>query len=205
MRIDPSVARRKFDREVRRLSDARDDLMAWGCVLVRASYPHIDLMFVPRNPLAVTFPSGQTKNQLILFDRTAQVGEAKMISARAFGVRIGLDDYDARAPSVWFLDPFTWEPLHYDQMFRVIHAESGGPPMNLLLDGHPIFHRPFICIRGVREYHEHPQHSGDDWFLYRSSMSVVGLVQTLWRLCVRSMRPNLSIQTMKINWEARRN
>ncbi len=28
---------------------------------------------------------------------------------------------------------------------------------------------PFLCVAGVREYHEHPAHSGDQWELYRSS------------------------------------
>ena len=26
---------------------------------------------------------------------------------------------------------------------------------------------PFLCIAGVREYHEHPAHSGDRWELHR--------------------------------------
>jgi len=28
---------------------------------------------------------------------------------------------------------------------------------------------PFLCLAGVREYHEHPAHSGDVWELYRKS------------------------------------
>lgn len=28
---------------------------------------------------------------------------------------------------------------------------------------------PFLCIAGVREYHEHPAHSGDLWELHRES------------------------------------
>ena len=27
---------------------------------------------------------------------------------------------------------------------------------------------PFLCIAGVREYHEHPAHSGDAWELHRA-------------------------------------
>ena len=26
---------------------------------------------------------------------------------------------------------------------------------------------PFLCIRGVREYHRHPAHTGDAWLLHR--------------------------------------
>lgn len=26
---------------------------------------------------------------------------------------------------------------------------------------------PFLCIPGIREYHNHPSHSGDSWLLHR--------------------------------------
>jgi hypothetical protein len=28
---------------------------------------------------------------------------------------------------------------------------------------------PFLCLAGVREYHEHPGHSGDAWELHRAA------------------------------------
>ena len=28
---------------------------------------------------------------------------------------------------------------------------------------------PFLCIPGVKEYHDHPGHSGDPWELHRSA------------------------------------
>ncbi len=28
---------------------------------------------------------------------------------------------------------------------------------------------PFLCLPGVREYHEHPAHSGDAWELHRAA------------------------------------
>ena len=28
---------------------------------------------------------------------------------------------------------------------------------------------PFLCIAGVKEYHDHPGHSGDPWEMHRSS------------------------------------
>lgn len=28
---------------------------------------------------------------------------------------------------------------------------------------------PFLCLAGVREYHEHPAHSGDSWLLHRAA------------------------------------
>ena len=29
---------------------------------------------------------------------------------------------------------------------------------------------PFLCHPGVREYHEHPAHDGNDWLLHRTSV-----------------------------------
>ena len=28
---------------------------------------------------------------------------------------------------------------------------------------------PFLCVAGVKEYHDHPGHSGDPWEIYRSA------------------------------------
>ncbi len=40
---------------------------------------------------------------------------------------------------------------------------------------------PFLCMAGVREYHEHPAHSGDHWESYRTSGAgrLVRLVDTI--------------------------
>jgi hypothetical protein len=46
--------------------------------------------------------------------------------------------------------------------------------------------RPFICMRGSREYHTHTNHLNDTWDTYRAQdgMSLLGIVQQLvnhWR------------------------
>ena len=28
--------------------------------------------------------------------------------------------------------------------------------------------RPFVCLQGVREYHDNPGHTGDPWWLHRA-------------------------------------
>jgi len=40
---------------------------------------------------------------------------------------------------------------------------------------------PFLCLPGVREYHEHPGHSGDPWELHRltGAGSLVRLVEVV--------------------------
>ena len=47
-----------------------------------------------------------------------------------------------------------------------------GAVMPMLVQEQPLMQAypdgiPFLCIAGVREYHEHPAHSGDVWELHR--------------------------------------
>jgi hypothetical protein len=54
---------------------------------------------------------------------------------------------------------------------------------------HPSTGKPFICMRGFREYHTHPSHLGDLWDTYRGQdgMNLPGLLDQLsraWRKAV---------------------
>lgn len=48
---------------------------------------------------------------------------------------------------------------------------------------HPSTGRPFICMRGAREYHTHPSHVGDPWEALKSnsSYSLGGILTQLWK------------------------
>jgi hypothetical protein len=39
----------------------------------------------------------------------------------------------------------------------------------LLMQSYGDADAPFLCLAGVREYHNHPGHSGDAWELHRAS------------------------------------
>lgn len=43
--------------------------------------------------------------------------------------------------------------------------------------------RPFVCMRGVREYHTHPSHRNEVWDTYRNDdgMNIVGIVIQITR------------------------
>jgi hypothetical protein len=129
--------------------------------------------------------------------------ELPMLSARAFGVRIGLDDFDQRAPSVVFHDPWSWKILQFDELFRANNIDENGKAFAVILDNHPITHVPFLCLRGIREYHEHPQHSGDDWMLYRTQVGLFDILLLIWRTCINLTRPNVIISPNQIQvlWE----
>ena len=47
---------------------------------------------------------------------------------------------------------------------------------------HPTTQRPFICMRGAREYHTHPSHVSDPWESLKNSSSYTlgGILTKLW-------------------------
>jgi hypothetical protein len=53
-------------------------------------------------------------------------------------------------------------------------------------------------MRGIREYHEHPQHTGDDWMLYRGKMGVFGLLFNILDACIDRVKPSLILQGLGI-------
>ncbi len=69
---------------------------------------------------------------------------------------------------------------------------SDGTPQRSLPGGvfhagpHPATGLPFVCMRGSREYHNHPSHLNDTWEQYRNQdgMNIVGILMQLrdaWR------------------------
>lgn len=50
------------------------------------------------------------------------------------------------------------------------------------MSAHPTTKRPFICMRGAREYHTHPSHIADSWENLKgnSSYDLGGILTQLW-------------------------
>lgn len=197
MRLAPEVARRKFAREVERAQMQRDVLRSWGCWIADAPYPHVDAVFVPRKSVRLTLPARPPQNAGLIVLTNQQTAftqiELGMLTARAFGIRVDLTDFDQRPPGVSFRDPFTWEPLPFALLPLGQHLDEQGKAMQVVLDSHPVTKLPFLCMRGIREYHEHPQHTGDDWVLYRGHYGLFSVLSTVWRTCVEHARPNLMV------------
>ena len=209
-RVDPEVSRLKFEREVNRLADHQADLQHRGIfVFGKPVYPIVELIFVPRHPLQVAFATQLPANiELPLGSPLGAVAMAvaavPSLSAQAFKARFDLTDYDLRAPSLEFRDPWTDALLPYGTMFRALEFEEERKQHLVLLDDHPTTHKPFLCLRGIREYHEHPQHSGDDWLLYRTEMSLFSMVMSLWRVSIDIIHPILIPQPggLQVQWNA---
>jgi hypothetical protein len=97
----------------------------------------------------------------------------------AFAIKLDFTNYDLEAPSVEFIDFLTEKNITRpelsvqflrQQIIQPPDQQLAGvintPPLDLIQ-----FHSPglvpFICMPGIREYHEHPAHSNDPWLSHR--------------------------------------
>jgi Predicted metal binding domain len=158
---DPRVSRAKFEREVAQFQAVATDYRRRGWFLASAEFP-----------------------VALLLATAPQLQPAAVVT----GVRFDYTDYDRRPPSVRLVNPFTEEPYKAKElptlMNRAVEVQSGFPPgfivpgggeMPKMIQHQPLMQQygpddiPFLCIAGVREYHEHPGHTGDPWELHRAA------------------------------------
>lgn len=111
---------------------------------------------------------------------------AQPIPAMSACVRIDFTNYDLEPPSVEFIDPMTGEHVSPPVQALVGTAED---PRDLVVHSHRDTNRPFFCVPGIREYHNHPQHSEDSWLFHRQSGE--GRLATIYDRIWRSMARNL--------------
>lgn len=102
-------------------------------------------------------------------------------------VRIDYWNFDLWPPSVTFVDPLTREPA--PPLVRAPDKVSDLEVRDALIDGHPETGMAFLCIPGIREYHSHPQHNGDDWLLHRNlhEGDLAVLCDRIWRRMARNV------------------
>lgn len=154
--VDPEVSRRKFDGEIAEFAQCGAEYRKRGWFLVEAAFPHVIVVLAAPNI---------KPNVLVT------------------GVRFDYSNYDAEPPSVRLVDPFSGEPYRGaelpTQLMRAMPAQRvqvaaspDVPALTLqqkvpLMQAHGPDEIPFLCLAGVREYHEHPAHTGDSWELHR--------------------------------------
>lgn len=87
-------------------------------------------------------------------------------------LRFHCDDWNTLPPSIEVLapdgEPLTVAPGRRTSVFN--HS------------AHPDTGKPFICMRGSREYHTHPSHKNDPWEALRnqSRYSLGGILTQIW-------------------------
>ncbi len=152
--VDPAVSRAKFEREVAAYRVLEDEQLRKGCFLLKAEYPEVFAIFA----------APQLKPPAIVF-----------------GVVLDFSNYDLWPPSVRLVHPFTRVPYTGRELPTVLNRQTpaalpAGLPFQMvgqvvqvspLMQFHGPDDVPFLCLPGVREYHEHPGHTGDSWLLHR--------------------------------------
>lgn len=154
--VEPSVSRAKFDREIAEYRAMEPEYRRRGWILVKAEFP-----------------------QVLVLLAAPQLSPPAVI----VGVRFDYSNYDAQPPSVRLVDPFTNEPYSAGALpttlKRTVEAPvPEGMPVPPGAEARFVTHQPlmqsygeddipFLCLAGVREYHDHPGHSGDAWEIHR--------------------------------------
>ena len=169
--VDPGVSRAKFDREVGAYRELEATYRKRGWLLLEAKFPEVFVAFA-----------------------ATKLRPAPIVAA----VVVDFTDYDLRPLSVRFVDPFTREKLLAAnvqfQMFRrppmpgvapeAIAAlmQQGAIQLSSLVQSNRPDDYPFVCLPGVREYHDNPAHTGDSWLLHRNSGegSLAFILEKIW-------------------------
>lgn len=137
--LNQDVTRRKFKREVAVLMENRTALRERRIFIEEVAFPHVYALF------SVGFRLGPIVS---------------------FGVQLGFEDYNVLPPSALFVEPVTRRPLLRPEIPASLNLD-GEHSANVIVGAHPETGFPFICLRGFREYHTHPQHTDDPWDRYR--------------------------------------
>lgn len=111
-------------------------------------------------------------------------------------IRLSYENYDLWPPSLTFIDVITRQPVKpHVRAFQWVDNAA----RDVLIDAHPDSGLPFLCVPGIREYHDHPQHTGDAWLLHRhlAEGSVSTICDRVWRLMARNVLGlNVQIQAL---------
>ncbi len=171
--VDPEVTRRKLERELEAWRENEGVYRRRGWLLLRHDGLEVEVGFLGRLPIG-----------------------RQTVSAMTACVRIDFTNFDLWPPSVEFIDPMT--------------AEYASPPVQALVDtdegardlvvhSHPDTGRPFFCVPGIRQYHDHPQHAGDSWLLHRQTGEggLATICDRIWHAMARNLLGiHLQLQTL---------
>jgi hypothetical protein len=79
-------------------------------------------------------------------------------------IRLNYENYDLWPPALTFIDIFSGQACKAP-LEEALMPGPDGQARNVLMTN--TSGKQFLCLRGTREYHEHPDHNGDLWTLYR--------------------------------------
>lgn len=181
--VNEEISRAKFERELAEYRQLEEDHQKRGWWMLKAEYPEVFIVFA----------SSRLKPPAVIF-----------------GALIDFKNYDFWAPSVTLVNPFTRIPYKAKELPTLMKRLKPINPQTLppgaenlppevigqyfeqtqLLMAHSPDDVPFLCLPGVREYHQHPAHSGDSWLLHRTGGegSLYFILDVLYRYGVQPIK-----------------
>jgi hypothetical protein len=167
--VDPEISRAKLSRQLADWQDQAEVYRRRGWLLLASEELAVEVGFAAAVPL----------------------GDPPDSVAIPLAVRFGFENYDLWPPSLQLIDPITSRPLQAPRLwaYDFSRRDAVGIPEQAFVGAHPDTGRTFLCKRGVREYHTHFEHSGDDWLLHRGQGigTLAQLCEVLWRLTTRTI------------------
>ena len=186
---DPAVSRRKFNREIKEFRSQADKYGRRGWFLAEAEFPHALVLLATAKTQPISILCGvwfDYSNYDAVPPSVRLVHPLTREPYRWSEVPTRLPRMPARPEAegaAQGLSPDVAQALPPG----IAQAFAQGDPQAQLVVPQPLMQAygdddiPFLCIAGVREYHEHPAHSGDRWESYRTSGAgrLVRLVQVI--------------------------
>lgn len=181
MATDRRVVQRKYDEEMRNFRQMESVYRERGIWLISTVFPRVIIAFAtPKSP-NVFVP---------------------------FAAEIDFTDYDAEPLSVVLVHPVTLKRLKMSEVLPQFSMGMAGRMIRLrtLNNGQVVTDqilqafddsRPFLCIAGVREYHDNPAHTGDSWWLHRRAGegTLSHIVNLIWAYGVKNIiAPQMNLQ-----------
>ena len=179
---DPAVSRRKFDREIAEFRSQADEYRRRGWLLAEAEFPHalVILATAKTQPISIlcgvwfdysNYDAAPPSVRLV-HPLTREPYKWSEVPTRLPRMPAPPGVAQALPPGVaQALPPGVAQALPPG----VAQALAQGVAQAQLVVPIPLMQAygdddiPFLCLAGVREYHEHPAHSGDHWLSHRTS------------------------------------
>lgn len=183
--VDKKVTRKKFERQVSDFNLQKDQFRKKGILPLLIDFPVFEFAFLAQDSFLILQESGMLgfpSSNINPVNPKFQVNPALAIKipypSFLFAIRVDYSNYDVVPPSLRFINPSTSDEMR--QVAASITIRPDQQNLNSLVDDRfkilnqnillqDIEERLFVCLRGLREYHMHPQHDGDAWGLYRNS------------------------------------
>ncbi len=193
--VDPAVSRRKFDREIAEFRAEAVEYGRRGWFLADARFPHalVVLSTAKTQPISVlcgvlfdysNYDAAPPSVRLV-HPLTREPYKWSEVPTRLPRLSPPPDAVPAVAQPPGVQQPL---PPELAQALAQGGAQAlGQVGAQVTLQAQPLMQAhgdddiPFLCLAGVREYHEHPAHTGDPWESHRRSGAgrLVRLVQII--------------------------